>query len=59
MVDYGRVINLSADAAQVFAGQITYGAGKATDGSCPVLQDYKVVFAESDDAVMFHFTEFF
>ena len=28
--DYGRVINLSTDAAQVFAGQITYGASKAT-----------------------------
>ena len=28
--DYGRVINLSTDAAQVFAGQITYGANKAT-----------------------------
>lgn len=28
--DYGRVINLSSDAAQVFAGQITYGASKAT-----------------------------
>ena len=27
---YGRVINLSTDAAQVFAGQITYGASKAT-----------------------------
>ncbi len=27
--DYGRVINLSTDAAQVFAGQITYGASKA------------------------------
>ena len=26
----GRVINLSTDAAQVFAGQITYGASKAT-----------------------------
>ena len=25
----GRVINLSTDAAQVFAGQITYGASKA------------------------------
>ena len=28
--DYGRVISLSTDAAQVFAGQITYGASKAT-----------------------------
>lgn len=28
--DYGRVINISTDAAQVFAGQITYGASKAT-----------------------------
>ena len=28
--DYGRVINLSTDAAQAFAGQITYGASKAT-----------------------------
>ena len=28
--DYGRVINLSSDAAQVFAGQIAYGASKAT-----------------------------
>ena len=28
--DYGRIINLSTDAAQVFAGQITYGASKAT-----------------------------
>lgn len=27
---YGRVINLSTDASQVFAGQITYGASKAT-----------------------------
>ena len=27
--DYGRIINLSTDAAQVFAGQITYGASKA------------------------------
>lgn len=27
--DHGRVINLSTDAAQVFAGQITYGASKA------------------------------
>ena len=26
----GRVINLSTDAAQIFAGQITYGASKAT-----------------------------
>ena len=28
--DYGRIINLSTDASQVFAGQITYGASKAT-----------------------------
>lgn len=28
--DYGRVINLSTDSAQVFAGQITYGSSKAT-----------------------------
>lgn len=28
--DYGRVIFLSTDAAQVFPGQITYGASKAT-----------------------------
>ena len=28
--DFGRVVNLSTDAAQVFAGQITYGASKAT-----------------------------
>ena len=28
--DCGRVINISTDAAQVFAGQITYGASKAT-----------------------------
>lgn len=28
--DYGRIINLSSDAAQVFAGQIAYGASKAT-----------------------------
>ena len=27
--DYGRIINLSTDSAQVFAGQITYGASKA------------------------------
>ena len=27
---WGRVINLSTDAAQIFAGQITYGASKAT-----------------------------
>lgn len=27
---YGRVVNLSTDASQVFAGQITYGASKAT-----------------------------
>lgn len=29
-VDYGRIINISTDAAQTFAGQITYGASKAT-----------------------------
>lgn len=28
--DYGRIINLSTDSAQVFAGQIAYGASKAT-----------------------------
>ena len=28
--NYGRVINVSTDAAQTFAGQITYGASKAT-----------------------------
>ena len=28
--DYGRIINISTDSAQVFAGQITYGASKAT-----------------------------
>ena len=28
--DYGRVVNISTDAAQVFAGQIAYGASKAT-----------------------------
>ena len=28
--DGGRVINISTDASQVFAGQITYGASKAT-----------------------------
>ena len=28
--DYGRVVNLSTDAAQIFAGQIAYGASKAT-----------------------------
>ena len=28
--DFGRVINISTDASQVFAGQITYGASKAT-----------------------------
>ena len=27
---YGRIINLSTDASQIFAGQITYGASKAT-----------------------------
>ena len=28
--DYGRIVNFSTDAAQIFAGQITYGASKAT-----------------------------
>ena len=28
--DYGRIINISTDAAQAFAGQIAYGASKAT-----------------------------
>ena len=28
--DFGRIINFSTDAAQVFPGQITYGASKAT-----------------------------
>ena len=28
--DFGRIVNLSTDAAQIFAGQITYGASKAT-----------------------------
>ena len=28
--EYGRIINLSTDAAQSFAGQITYGSSKAT-----------------------------
>lgn len=28
--DYGRIVNLSTDAAQVFAGQIAYGSSKAT-----------------------------
>ena len=28
--DYGRVINISTDASQIFVGQITYGASKAT-----------------------------
>lgn len=28
--DYGRIINISTDSAQIFAGQITYGASKAT-----------------------------
>ena len=27
--EYGRIINISTDAAQIFAGQITYGASKA------------------------------
>ena len=28
--EYGRIINISTDASQVFAGQITYGSSKAT-----------------------------
>lgn len=28
--DYGRIINVSTDSSQIFAGQITYGASKAT-----------------------------
>ena len=28
--NYGRIINISTDASQTFAGQITYGASKAT-----------------------------
>ena len=28
--EYGRIVNISTDAAQVFAGQIAYGASKAT-----------------------------
>ena len=28
--NYGRIINISTDASQIFAGQITYGASKAT-----------------------------
>ena len=28
--DFGRIINISTDASQVFAGQIAYGASKAT-----------------------------
>ena len=28
--EFGRIVNLSTDAAQIFAGQITYGASKAT-----------------------------
>lgn len=28
--NFGRIVNLSTDAAQIFAGQITYGASKAT-----------------------------
>ena len=28
--DFGRIINVSTDASQIFAGQITYGASKAT-----------------------------
>ena len=28
--EYGRIINLSTDASQIFAGQITYGSSKAT-----------------------------
>jgi 3-oxoacyl-[acyl-carrier protein] reductase len=27
--DYGRIVNISTDAAQIFAGQIAYGASKA------------------------------
>jgi len=27
--EYGRIINISTDASQIFAGQITYGASKA------------------------------
>ena len=28
--EYGRIINISTDASQIFAGQITYGSSKAT-----------------------------
>ena len=28
--NYGRIVNISTDASQIFAGQITYGASKAT-----------------------------
>ena len=28
--EYGRILNLSTDSAQVFAGQIAYGASKAS-----------------------------
>ena len=28
--NYGRIINISTDSSQIFAGQITYGASKAT-----------------------------
>ena len=28
--EYGRIINISTDASQIFAGQITYGASKAS-----------------------------
>ena len=28
--DYGRIVNLSTDSSQIFAGQITYGASKAS-----------------------------
>ena len=28
--DHGRIVNISTDAAQIFAGQIAYGASKAT-----------------------------
>jgi 3-oxoacyl-[acyl-carrier protein] reductase len=28
--DYGRIVNLSTDSSQIFAGQIAYGASKAT-----------------------------
>ena len=28
--DYGRIINISTDSSQIFAGQITYGESRAT-----------------------------